>query len=301
MGKIDPKQADRQIRFVTQAAIGANLALFALKLVVGILGGSVSLVADAIHSVSDLATDFVVLLGNYFGTQQPDQSHPYGHGKIETFAAMVIAVLLGVVGGGMVYYATLDMATDKVSRPGGLVIVVAVISVVVKELLYRITRRTAVRTHSTTLSANAWHHRSDAFSSVAVVIGVAAMHFGFHHGDQVAAIAVGLMIIFVAVKILGDCVRELSEASLDDETVERIRGITRANPAIREAHRLRTRSVGREVFVDLHILVDPGLNIVEAHNISEELARTIENEMARPVNVMVHIEPDTPEMRRMDT
>ncbi len=298
MDRIDQKQANKEIRVVTQAAMVANVGLFAVKVVVGLLGGSVSLVADGVHSLSDLATDFAVLLGNYLGSRKPDSSHPYGHGKLETFAALIVAVILAVVGGGMVYYAAMDIAKDEVSRPGGLVILVAAISVITKEILYRMTQRVAKRTHSTSLSANAWHHRSDALSSIAVVIGVAVMYVGFDHGDQIAAIAVGLMIILVAAKILGDCVRELSEASLDSETVDHIRQITRANPSIREAHRLRTRSVGREVFVDLHILVDPALNVIEAHEISEQLVRTIEEEMARPVNVMVHIEPDVPELRR---
>ena len=257
-----------------------------------------SLVADGVHSLSDLSTDIAVLLGSYFGSREADESHPYGHGKIETFAAVAIAVVLAVVGGGMVYYAAIDMAREKVSRPGLGVIAVALVSVAVKEILYRMTKRAAARTHSVSLAANAWHHRSDAFSSVAVVAGVGAMQFGFDHGDQIAAMAVGLMVVFVAVKILGDCVSELAEASVDPETVERIRQIVNANPSIAEAHRLRTRSVGREIFVDLHILVDAELSVAAAHEISEELERAIEGEMSRPVNITVHIEPDVPELRR---
>ena len=148
------------------------------------------------------------------------------------------------------------------------------------------------------LRANAWHHRSDALSSIAVVIGFIALELGFTHGDQLAAITVGLMVIWVGVKIIGEALRELTESSTDSETIELIKNIIDSNPSIHQWHKLRSRSVGREVFLDVHILVDPELNVLSAHEISENLEISIEEQVSRPVNITIHIEPDTPEMRK---
>ncbi len=298
VGHAGRESANRQIRVITNAALAVNVAFFIVKVIVGVLSGSLSLVADGLHSVSDLSTDVAVLLGSHFGSREPDTSHPYGHGRIETLSAVLIGVILLTVGGGMVYYAAIDIAKEHVAKPGVWAIIVAAISVVVKEVLYRATQKVAVRTHSTALAANAWHHRSDALSSIAVIIGVVAAQMGYHHGDQVAAIIVGVMIVLVAVRVLLDSFQELTEASVDPDTVEEIKAVVNADAAVRQWHRLRTRSVGREVFLDLHIMVNPDLDVRAAHDISERLEAAIEEKMARPVNITVHIEPDIPEFRR---
>jgi len=170
-------------------------------------------------------------------------------------------------------------------------------SIVAKEWLYRATQRIAIRSHSPALYANAWHHRSDALSSVAVVIGFISLLFGFGHGDQVAAIAVGMMIIWVGVRVIGNTLQELTEGAVDQDTVEHIKSIINANHQIHKWHKLRTRTVGREVFLDLHILVDPNLSIAAAHEISDSLETALHEQITRPVNVTVHIEPDIPAMR----
>lgn len=288
----------RQIKSVTYTGMAVNFALSIVKVVVGFLAGSLALVADGIHSVSDLATDAVVLLGVFLGSKKADRSHPYGHGRAETFAGIVIALILIVVGGAMIYYATLAIARDEDTTPSFAVLVAAVVSIVAKEWLYRITRRIAVKSHSPSLYANAWHHRSDALSSVAVVVGFVALESGFGHGDQVAAIAVGLMIIWVGVTIIGNALRELTEAAIDTGTIEHIEQIINSNTDIRHWHKLRTRTVGREVFLDLHILVDPELSVSAAHEISENLEKALDEQITRPINITVHIEPDTPEMRK---
>jgi cation diffusion facilitator family transporter len=292
------ESANRQIRFVTNVGIVCNAVLSAVKVGGGILVGSIALVADGIHSLSDMATDFAVLLGVYFGSKQPDESHPYGHGRIETFTAGFIAFVLTVGGAAMIYYAAMDIAKGNVRIARTTVLVVATISIISKELLYRITKNIAVKSHSSALYANAWHHRSDALSSIAVVIGFVSLKFGFRYGDQIAAVAVGLMIILVGIRVAGDCLRELTESAVDSGTVEHIKGIINASPSIRQWHKLRTRMVGREVFLDLHILVDPKLSIAAAHEISESLESALHAEISRPVNITVHIEPDMPELRK---
>jgi cation diffusion facilitator family transporter len=290
--------ANRQIRSVTKLGIAGNLVLSVVKVVVGVMAGSIALIADGIHSVSDMATDLAVLLGVYFGSKKPDERHPYGHGRIETFAAAFIGTVLAVVGGGMIYHAAAAMAASTPVTPRFIVLIVASISIVIKELLYRVTRRVAVKSHSSALYANAWHHRSDALSSIAVVIGFVALRFGFSYGDQLAAVAVGLMVVLVGIRVLGECIRELTESAIDDKTVEHIKQIVNSNERIRQWHKLRTRNVGREVFLDLHILVDPELNVAAGHEIAESLEDSLHEQISRPVNITVHIEPDIPALRK---
>jgi cation diffusion facilitator family transporter len=290
--------ASRQLRLVTYLSLFANiLVLVPVKFVVGFLTGSLSLVADGIHSVSDTITDFAVLLGLYFGSKEPDSGHPYGHGKLETLSAVAIAVGLLGVGLGMVYYAALDIARGNVKHPKNLVLIVAILAIAVKEIVYRVTKVVAIKYHSPAALANAWHDRADALSSVAVIIGVVALKFGFDYGDQVAAIAVGVMVVIVATKLIRDCLGELIERAVDQATIAQIKDIIKANGQIRQYHRLRTRTVGREVFLDLHILVDPNLNVASAHQIAQNLEDALDEQLTRPVNITVHVEPDVPALR----
>ncbi|MBN2589252.1 MAG: cation transporter [Sedimentisphaerales bacterium] len=290
--------AEKKIKRVTYIGMFLNGVLSFVKIAIGYLAGSLSLVADGVHSFSDIATDLAVLLGIRLGSKKADSSHPYGHGRAETFAGGFVAMILIIVGGAMIIYATKAIARDEATKPNLAVLIAAILSVLSKEWLYRITKKIAVESHSPSVYANAWHHRSDALSSVAVVIGFIALEFGFTHGDQVAAIAVGLMIVLVGIKIISDTFRELTESSTDSETIELIKNIINSNPSIHQWHNLRSRSVGREVFLDVHILVDPELNVPAAHEISENLENSIEQQVSRPVNITVHIEPDTPEMRK---
>ncbi len=288
----------RQIKSVTYTGMVVNFALSVVKIAIGFLAGSLALVADGIHSSSDLVTDIAVLLGERLSSKEPDRSHPYGHGRAETFTSIIIALVLIVVGGSMIYYATIAIAKDEVTAPHLAVLAVGMVSIISKEWLYKVTRKTAVKSHSPSLYANAWHHRSDALSSVAVVIGYILLQFGFGHGDQVAAITVGILIIWVGVKIIGDAFRELTEAAIDTETIEDIERIINADPDIRHWHKLRARTVGREVFLDLHILVDPELNVAAAHQISENLEKNLDEQITRPINITIHIEPDIPSLQK---
>jgi len=297
------KAANRQIRQVTYLGIVANIILAIVKGVVGLMAGSMALVADGIHSISDMVTDVALLLGVHFGSKEPDPEHPYGHGRLETFSEAFIAVALIVVGGLLIQRASvaiarLHSAQSDASEVGWTVVWVAALSVATKEVLYRMTRKVAVKTNSSALYANAWHHRSDALSSIAVVIGFISLKLGYDHGDQVATIAVGLLIILVGAKMFVGCLEEFSERAVDSDTIERIQRIIGAEERIRQWHKLRTRNVGREIFVDLHILVDPQLDITAAHEIASALEEAMQARLARPVNITVHIEPDRPELRK---
>jgi len=295
--------ANTQIRRVTIKGMFINITLMVFKLIAGYLVGSLSLIADGVHSLSDFATDIALLVGVYFGSKKPDDKHPFGHGRLETFAGAFVAAALIFVGAWLIYEGAKGIAemhntgNEKI-QISSMVIWIALLSVGLKEYLYQITRIVAKRTHSSATYANAWHHRSDAFSSVAVLIGAVAVKFGYPHGDQLGAIAVGLMIVMVGIKIVGDCICEFAEGAVDATTLEQIQTVINAHQGIRQWHQLRTRSVGREVFLDVHILVDPLLNITQAHEIAESLEAELMEQLTRPVNVMVHVEPDLPELRR---
>jgi cation diffusion facilitator family transporter len=290
--------AAKRIRSITYLGAVVNIVLAIVKLAIGLAVASLAMVADAIHSLSDLGTDVVVVIGSHWGSKEPDLSHPYGHGRIKTFSAVAVALILMLVGGAMVYQATMAIGRNESSAAHWEVLAGALFSILAKEWLYRVTTKVAVSVHSAAVYANAWHHRSDALSSVAVLIGYFAMKLGFDHGDQVAAVAVGLMIMFVGVRVVGHALMELTEGAVDSETIRHIEAVIDANPAIRQWHGLRTRTVGREVFLDVHILVDPELNVAAAHEISETLERAMDEEIPRPVHITVHIEPDMPPFRR---
>jgi cation diffusion facilitator family transporter len=298
MNEDKQQTAARQLRLVTYLSIGANVLLIAVKFVVGFITSSLSLLADGVHSVSDMLTDLAVLLGLYLGAKKPDSSHQYGHGKLETLAAVAIALSLLGVGLGMIYYAALAIAKDKVAHPRNLVLVAAIGAIAVKEVVYRVTKIVAMKYHCPAALANAWHDRADALSSLTVIAGVVAQKFGFSHGDQVAAIAVGIMVVVVAGRIIADAFGELTERAVDRAIIDQIKDIIKANGQIRQYHRLRTRTVGREVFLDLHILVDPNLNVAAAHQIAQNLEDALDEQLTRPVNITVHIEPDIPQLRK---
>jgi cation diffusion facilitator family transporter len=291
------QSAGKTIRRVTYLGILSNVVLAIIKAAVGFSGGSLSLLADAVHSISDSLTDGAVLLGYYLGSKKADTDHPYGHGRAETFAALFVGVFLFFAGVGMIYYPAVKISEHVKFVPGNSVAAAAVLSIIVKEFLYRVTRTAARKTNSSMVYANAWHHRTDALSSVAVIIGFIASKFGFIYADQLAAIVVGVMILYVAAGIIFKSFRELTEAAVDEETKGKIKKIVDSHPSVRGWHKLRTRTLGREIFLDLHILVDPELNIRQAHQISEKLENDLHKQMSQPLNITVHIEPDIPELR----
>jgi len=225
-----------------------------------------------------------------------DSSHPYGHGRYETLAGGAVAAALVLVGMYIAWNAGLALYADRMTYPGISVIIVAIASILSKEWVYRRTIRVARRLQSTALHANAWHHRSDALSSVAVLFGGIGGLIGWGHADQIAGIVVGAMVIAVGAKTVRDVLHELLEGSLSSAEIEAIREAVERIVEVRSFHKLRARSVGREAFIDLHVLVDPQLSLLRAHKISMKVEDEVRSVCSRPVNVTVHIEPDTPEL-----
>ena len=292
------EERQKKIRSITIWGIFLNVFLMAIKLISGILVKSSALIADGVHSLSDLATDFIVLIGTRLSSRPADKTHPYGHGKLETIASLIIALALFVISLGLIWSAGISIYRHEHSFPGYLVLVIAGVSVISKEILFLITRKIARITHSTVLYANAWHHRSDSLSSVAVLLGGGASLLGWGHADQVAAVVVGFMIIGVSGKIFFEGFLELSEHSADSESIEKVEMVLSKEKNISSWHRLRTRKMGAELCVDVHVLVDPVLSVQESHDISMKIEEGIEKELSRPVNILVHVEPDVEEMRR---
>lgn len=283
---------DRGIR-ITLGGLGVNLALVGVKFGAGTVTGSMALVADGVHSLSDLVTDLVVWGGLRLSQRPADRSHAYGHGKFETVATAVVALALFAAGGWIAAEAMLALIAGAVSIPGPLVAAVAAVSVVSKEWLFRATRRTARQLRSSSLEANAWHHRSDALSSVAVLVGGLAATAGFAQGDQVAAIAVALLVGWAATRILRGALYELTEGALSAAEQDQVAQAIASVSGVQSWHKLRTRGSGRGAFVDVHIQVDPTLSVADSHAIASRVEEAVREALGDRGSVVVHVEPAT--------
>ncbi|MBN1352338.1 cation transporter [candidate division KSB1 bacterium] len=293
---MDQTKNQQQINRITVIGMLVNFLLMLLKLLIGIPLHSISLIADGIHSLSDLATDIVVLFSTRFARRPADLNHPYGHGKLETVGTQVIAFVLLLSGAGIAWSSGKALFDQQVYRPGIWIIIIALISVVSKEVLFQMTRSVAKETHSSSLYANAWHHRSDAFSSVAVLLGGVAGLFGFGYGDQIAGLVVAFMIMGVAGKLSYENLMELIEHAADEASIEKIERVLSDFKEIYHWHKLRTRRIGSELYLDVHILVEPTISVLESHRLTEQIEMAIEERCMRPVNVLIHVEPHIDEM-----
>jgi cation diffusion facilitator family transporter len=287
----------REVRKVTVVGAVVDLLLGIVKIVVGMTGNSQALLADGVHSLSDLATDFLVLFAAKHSHREADEEHPYGHGRIETVATVILGVALALVAIGICYDALHRMRDPELlGHPGMLALLVALVSVASKEIIYQYTVRAARRLRSNMLHANAWHSRSDAISSIIVVIGVAGTMYGFTYLDAIAAAAVGLMIAKIGWDLLWKSLQELIDTSLEEDKVAAIRKAILDVAGVRALHMLRTRRSGSDALVDVHILVDPGLSVSEGHMIGEHVRTRLIGEMDDVSDVTVHIDPEDDEV-----
>ncbi len=295
---IQIQEGVREVKKLTYLGMIINVFLMVIKFWGGIFFGSISLIADAFHTFSDISTDILILWGVIIGSRPADSSHPFGHGKFETLAGTLLSVVLIVVGAGIVFESGKSVMSTNFMNPGLPVLFVALISVITKEFLYQLTIKSAKQLDSMALYANAWHHRSDALSSIVVVVGVVSSMFGFLPGDSIAGLFVGLMIIIIGIKFLLKTGKELMEGSVEVDVLQSIKSILDEHPDVKSWHKLRTRKVGRELFVDVHILVEPELSVNKGHRIAEEVESIVKKAFARPVNVLTHVEPDLPFARK---
>lgn len=291
-------RADR----VTWLSVGVNTFLMVLKLVVGLIGHSAALVADALHSASDFATDFAVLIGMRLARRPQDVDHPYGHGKYETLAAVIVGVALAAVGVAITFHAghTIVLAWwagDYPAQPTLLALGAALVSIVIKETLYQLTVRVACETQNDALLANAWHHRSDALSSIgtAAGAGVAALLGGkWVLLDAAAAAVVGVILLRIAWEIVRDSLDKLMEQGMTPAENQQIYDLVHTVPGISEPHHLRSRRVGTVAVIELHFRVNPEMTVREGHDLATQVERHVRAAFGEDAIVTVHVEPIKP-------
>lgn len=289
------------IRHITWVGFWVNAVLMALKLFFGYYGHSDALVADGFHSLSDFGTDFIVLVFVGVAYKSADADHPYGHGKFETFASLLIAVALFIVaigiGWGGVDSIIFFVKGGALPRPDVWTIIVALVSIAAKEWLFRITAAKGREIGSSALEANAWHHRSDAISSVATLIGVSGAYFlgaKFRILDPAASILIGVFIAFSAWKIARPSIDELLERALPPDEVDEIRGIILSVPGVLGLHKLKTRRAGHSAVIDVDIKVDPDITVTQGHDIASRVEHALRTRWHPDLIIYIHVEPFHP-------
>jgi len=285
------KQRHRITRRVTLTGAAVNCVLAALQIIFGLLGKSQALLADGFHTLSDLSTDFIVLYASRRAAKEADEDHPYGHGRIETLASLLLGGILVMVGVGIGLRGIETILDPIPVDPEAITVVFALLAVAAKESLYHYTLRAARKTHSSLLESNAWHHRSDALSSIVVVIGISAQLLGVPYMDALAAIVVAVMISFMGFRLGQKALYELIDTGLNIDLVEDVRQAMLANTSVVGIHNLRTRSMGGLGYIDAHIEVDPDLTVSEAHFIAHNIEHLVKKQFPKIIDVQIHIDP----------
>jgi len=276
----------------TWVSVWLNLVLTILQIVVGYFGRSQALIADGLHSLSDLISDFMVLFANRKSQHAADAIHPYGHARIETATTFLLGVMLVGIGLALLWGAGVKLQDPSAIQAVHVAtLYIAVFTLICKEALYRYLLAIGKRLNSQMLIANAWHSRSDAASSLVVVLGIGGNLLGFHYLDLVAALLVGLMIVHMGWKMAFQALSELIDTALDADAVQQIRATIEATPGVRGLHELRTRKMGDSGLVDAHILVDPRISVSEGHHIAERARQRVLEQHA-VADVLVHIDPE---------
>ena len=274
-----------------QITIIANIALSILKILAGVFGKSSALIADGMHSFSDILSTVVVMLGLKLSEKPADESHPYGHERIEPALTKILAVILLVTALMIFYCGLTTIIGGNYQIPGNITIIAALISIFTKEWMYKYTKKGAEQIESSALLADAWHHRSDAFSSVGTLIGVVGAKLGYPILDPIASIVISLFIAKMAFEIYFKALNQLLDRAADSKTIEEIKKIILSVDGVLEIDVLKTRIHSNKIYVDVEISVDKDLSLIEAHNISENVHSQIESKLKRVKHCMVHVNP----------
>ena len=290
---------EQEIRRVTVVGAIVNIILTIFKIIAGALGRSAAMVADGIHSLSDLLSDIIVLVFTHISSKGKDKNHSFGHGKFETLATLIVSVILVAVGAKLMADGVASiigvMNGNSIPLPGSIALWAAIGSIIIKEILYHATIRTARRTNSPVVLANAWHHRSDALSSIGALTGIAgAMILGEKWTilDPIASCCISIAIIVVAVKMSLPSLAELLETSLPEEIEKDIVSIANSVQGVENIHELKTRRNGISYIIDAHIVVDPHISVTEAHNIATDVENALKEKYGNETQINIHIEPD---------
>lgn len=289
---------EKEIYKVTLVGGVVNMLLLAFKFVAGVVGHSSAMIADAVHSLSDFVTDLIVLVFVKISNKPQDKSHDYGHGKYETLALTIIGIALMAVAIGILVKGALKIVSwingDTLESPGMLAFWAAIVSIVLKEAVYRYSIIKAKKLNSKAVEANAWHHRSDALSSIGTAVGIGgAIFFGQRWAilDPIASVVVGAFIVKVAFELLKNGIGDLMEQSLPDQVEDEILQMVAALPGVSHPHALRTRRIGNHYAIELHILMDGNLTLKEAHDKASEVEDLLRQHYGEETHVAVHVEP----------
>ena len=288
----------KDIYLVTLVGSVINVVLLLFKFVAGIIGHSAAMLADAVHSLSDFVTDVIVLVFIRISGKPQDKSHDYGHGKYETLAMTLIGVALLLVALGILNSGAMKIKLwldgEQLEAPGTIALWAALLSVVLKEGVYRYSMIKARQLNSPAVEANAWHHRSDALSSIGTAIGIGGAIFLGQRWtvlDPIASVVVGIFIVKVSVSLLRRGIGDLLEQSLPDAVEEEILQLVAALPGLSKPHELRTRRIGNHYAIELHILMDGNITLREAHDKASEVEETLKSHYGQETHVVVHVEP----------
>lgn len=294
----DALTREKEIFRITWIGSIVNFLLLIVKFLAGIIGHSAAMVADAVHSLSDFVTDIIVILFVRISGKPEDEDHDYGHGKYETLATAIIGIILFFVGVGILVNGTtsvIDTLNGKpLAPPSILALIVAGVSIITKEALYQYTVIKGEHLNSQALTANAWHHRSDAFSSIGTLAGIGgAICLGekWRVLDPIAAIVVSLFIMKVSIKLLKPCVDELLERSLPAETENKILDIILSFSEVSSPHHLRTRRIGNNIAIEVHIRMDGNISLLDAHALASKIEQRLKAEFGEKTHIGVHMEP----------
>ena len=289
---------EKEIRKITLWGSLVNVLLTIFKIIAGILGRSAAMIADGIHSLSDLLSDIVVLVFTHISSKGKDRDHSFGHGKFETLATLIVSVILVVVGAELMSSAIRSIIGlcngEPIPKPGFIALIAAAVSILAKEILYHFTVKVGRKTGSTVVIANAWHHRSDAFSSVGALLGIGgAMILGSHWTvqDTIVSCLISITIIVVAVKMALPSLAELLETSLPEEVEMEIVEIASAVAGVDDIHELKTRRNGISFIIDAHIAVNPEMSVVEAHDIATDVEDALRARYGQETQINIHVEP----------
>lgn len=278
---------------VTLIGSALDTILGVAKIIIGWASNSHALIADGIHSLSDLLTDVLVIVVTHYGRQEPDQDHPYGHARFETMGTLVLGSLLIAVAGAISYDSLVRLwQAENLAVPGWPALVVAAASIVGKEWIFHYTMRVARKIKSDLLVANAWHSRSDAMSSIVVFIGIGGTMLGYQWLDQVAALIVGLMVAHIGWKLMSDSIKELVDTALPEKETREMLHHAESISCVRAIHSLRTRKMGSQVFLDIHIEVNPRISVSEGHQIGVQVTQQIREQHPEVQDVTFHIDAE---------
>lgn len=295
------KEETRKEKIMKITVLGslANFLLLVFKFVAGWLGNSSAMIADAVHSLSDFITDVIVLLFIHISSKPKDKGHDYGHGKFETLATSIIGIVLMCVGIGLFWESSNKIVGfyfkgEELESPRMIALIAALVSILVKELLYRVTLVVGKKENSQALIANAWHHRSDAFSSIGTALGIGgAILLGdqWRILDPLAAVIVSIFIVRVALKLVIPAINDLLEQSLPAEVENEIISIIEETPEVRNPHNLCTRRIGNDIAIEVHIRVDGNTTVMHAHEITRDIEQKLRDKFGPATHITLHVEP----------